>query len=91
MTKENNIEEKKKYQIARSFADSFFFSDKEPSRERFVELMMQALTQHEEEVAQNFHKVWIDKFGYEVVLWNKEQGQPISCHSVIKEALTPKQ
>lgn len=54
-----------------------------------ISLVATLRKEREEAVAEErerFYKMWIDKFGYEIVMWNKEQGKPICVYDFLTPA-----
>lgn len=78
--------------IADTFADTDIVV-KQPAREnlksRLTTLIQEVREEERRRIANKFHRLWVDKFGAEVILWHKQDGETINSHQLIQEALTP--
>lgn len=53
--------------------------------DKFQEILRECEEVTKKKMVSLFHHKWMEAFGYEVVLWNKEPGKPISFHSIISD------
>lgn len=88
--KQDTLKKEIREEFNKRFKNTSWYPDNwEPIEEFLNHTIDRVREEIKKDVAKNLHKVWMDKFGYEVVMWNKDQGTPISSFQVIEEAIPP--